>query len=273
MALTRIDCLVHRGAKNSVENSLYAVLNPTREPGSLVAAGAVAARDNLGGHVACKISLERFVEAMLDGAADFSRNVPESASMTVIEDRCVAIIEDAFRRANNSVYEFGHKLAAGGRMAASLIGFYLKDRAVAVGRAGNASAYLLRGAEVCPFFTDSAATERSTGFVGENSVVTVELSSIAARAHDIIVVFPSLLSEVQKKTLANHAFRAEVARAVDVAAMVKDMYPDQQTVPFVLQAQIGPEVIYLNKAMGLGVIGNASGSPDKSPPKVKVSDV
>lgn len=268
MALTRIDCQIFRDIQSTAENSLYTVLNPARQPGSLVAVGTVAARDNLGGQVACKLALEHFVEAILDSSAVASSTVD---SVHQAEDRCVGIIEEAFRRANTSVYEFGHKLAAGGRMAASLIGFYLRERVVAVGRAGNVSAYLLRGAEVCPFFSDASNGEKNSGFVGENSVVTVELSSIDVRAHDQIVVFSAILSETQRETLAQYAFRAEVARAVDIESLSRALFGADKPLAFVLQAQVGPEVIYLNKAMGLGVLGDVSGAP--SQPAKKTSDL
>ncbi len=267
MALTRIDCQIYRNNQSAGESSLYAVLNPTREPGTLVAVGTIAARENLGGQVACKLALEHFVEAVLDAAPDLTR----SLSIEESENRSIAVVEEAFRRANSSVYEFGHKLAAGGRMASSLIGFYIRERVVAVGRAGNVSSYLLRGSEVCPFFNDAGGAERHSGFVGENSVVTVELSSIELRAHDIVIAFPTLLSDAQRGTLAQIAFRAQVSSKIDAAELSRAIYGDQKPLPFVLQAQLGPEVIYLNKAMGLGFVGNAAVA-DSHPAK-KVSDL
>ena len=245
MALTKIDCQIYRSQGINPDASLYAVLNPSKEPGSLVAAGTIAARENIGGQVACRLALEHFLNVILEiGEAR------KLASETVQEreDACLDAIENAFRRANTSVYEFGHKLAAGGRMAASLIGFYISERVVAVGRAGNVSAYLLRAGEICPFFTDSLSAQRETGFIGENSVVTVELSSIVLKEHDKVVAFPSLLSQEQLVRLKGVAFRLGLGERVTLDTLVAEIYSDQEEIPFVLEAEIGPEVIYLGKA-------------------------
>jgi hypothetical protein len=263
MALTKIDCQIYRSQGINPDRSLYAVFNPTKEPGSLVAAGTIAARENIGGQVACRLALEHFLNTILEQGEE----VP-SASCTVQEreDMCVEAIENAFRRANTSVYEFGHQLAAGGRMAASLIGFYVSERVVAVGRAGNVSAYLLRAGEICPFFTDSQSAQRETGFIGENSVVTVELSSIELREHDKIIAFPSLLSAEQLARLKDIAFCLAAGGQVQISQMVADIYPDQTELPFILEAEIGPEVIYLGKAARTAL-------PNQLRPNLKRTDV
>lgn len=258
MALTRIDCQIFRGSDCTPERSLYAVINPTREPGSLVAAGSIAARENLGGQVACRLSLEHFVESIL--AASPPTSVPGDSRSA--EDRCVDIVESAFRSANSSVYEFGHKLAAGGRMAASLVGFYVRDGLIAAGRAGGVSAYLIRNGEVCPFFGEGSAGEKGTGFVGENSVVTVELSSIELRAHDLIIALPSVLGEEQRAILTGYALRPHSEDSRPLAPLIESLYLNTRQVAFALQAQVGPEVIYLNRV--------ASGT-DR--PAQKISDV
>ena len=257
MALTRIDCRIYRGEKISSEKALYAVLNPRRQPGSLVAAGAVAARDNLGGQVGCRLALEHFVEAMLDGASDATR---EKRTAAEAEDLCVTILEGAFRRANTSVYEFGHKLAAGGRMAASLVGFYVTDGLIAAGRAGGVSAYLFRGPEVCPFFSEAPDGEKNTGFVGENSVLTVELSSIELQPHDLIVALPTILDADQQVRLREYVCQEDLMAAGELEGLVEMLYSDPELVAFALQAQVGPEVIYLKQV----VTDNKSGAMVKA---------
>jgi hypothetical protein len=250
MALTKIDCQIYRSQGINPDRSLYAVLNPSREPGSLVAAGTIAARENIGGQVACRLALEHFLNVILELGEAPKQAFP---TLQAREDSCVDAIENAFRRANTSVYEFGHQLAAGGRMAASLIGFYISERVVAVGRAGNVSAYLLRAGEICPFFTDSHSAQRETGlretgFIGENSVVTVELSSIVLREHDKLIAFPSLLSQEQLVRLKGVASRLGLGERVAIETLVAEIYPEHGELPFVLEAEIGPEVIYLGKA-------------------------
>jgi hypothetical protein len=242
MALTKIDYQVYRGSEASLEKSLYSAINPRQQPGCLLTAAAVAGRDNIGGQVACKLALEHFLESLLDVVAPVGLTTIEQ-----FEDYYVGHIETAFRRANTSVYDFGHKLAAGGRMAASLVGFYLQERVVAIGRAGTVSAYLLRGSEVCPFFTESLDGDKLPGFLGENSIVTVELSSIELRPHDVIIVLPTLLDSEQQAALRTYVFSNSLNREHDLFEIVKVLYPNTENIGFVLQAVIGPEVIYLKQ--------------------------
>jgi len=205
--------------------------------------------------VACRLGLEHFVESILT-AAESVRGAGREENLAEAEDRCVSIIEGAFRSANTSVYEFGHKLAAGGRMAASLVGLFIRDRVIAAGRAGNVSAFLIRHGEVCPFFADAEQGEKTTGFVGENSVVTVELSSIELQAYDRIIALPSVLTAEQRSILAGYAVRPRFENrdgssdGAELLPLVQSLYPQTAQVAFALQAQVGPEVIYLTQVAG-----------------------
>jgi serine/threonine protein phosphatase PrpC len=62
------------------------------------------------------------------------------------------LLEYAFKNANHSVYTFGHKLAAGGKMAASLLGLALVNDVLTVGRVGDGIGYLVRNGHVFQFF-------------------------------------------------------------------------------------------------------------------------
>ena len=66
------------------------------------------------------------------------------------------LIIDVIKNANESVYSFGHKLAAGGRMASSLLGIVIEENTIAAGRVGAGSAYLYREGDLFSFFESSA---------------------------------------------------------------------------------------------------------------------
>jgi hypothetical protein len=141
MLYTKIDCRYFSLPQSELKiPASFVTINPEAKPGSLVLAGSSAFSKSIGAQVACKLSLEHFIE----GTLDFFKN-PKEAEILPQQTLTQALLESAFRKANISVYEFGHKLSAGGRMAASLIGLVIKDNLVTAGRVGAWSAYLLRG--------------------------------------------------------------------------------------------------------------------------------
>src|SRR4051812_17335992 len=100
MPLTRVDChYLNRNESVSGGASAFVVLNPVRRPGTIVAAGSTAHRENIGSQVACKLAIEHFVEGVLDR---FSGG-PEEDSTEAGSELSVEVLEMAFRRANSSV--------------------------------------------------------------------------------------------------------------------------------------------------------------------------
>ena len=115
MGLTRLGCHRFRGEKAAHDVSSFVALNPLAHPSCLVFAGSSAARESLGSQVAYKLAIDYFVSGIQTYFADQSGAAKG-------EEKVVKALEEAFRAANSSVYSFGHKLSAGGRMAASLLG-------------------------------------------------------------------------------------------------------------------------------------------------------
>jgi hypothetical protein len=247
MGLTRIDCDIFC-TDEILRGGSYAVLNPNREPGCLVAGFAQAVREGLGGKVACKLALEHFVEAALDYCGE-NKNVGASAEK---QDRNLGLLEDAFRRANRSVYEFGHRLAAGGRMSASLLGLVVRGDAVAVGRVNHGAVFLVRGGEAFPFYQDNRSPEerdRTRNYVGSNSIVDVELVEVPIEEGDVLVILngthePDFISSLTYQ-LPDIVVEAE-GDPYRVAQRVAACPPIQT---LVMAAKIGPRAIYLNEAV------------------------
>jgi hypothetical protein len=188
------------------------------------------------------------------------------------EDAVVGVIEDAFRSANSSVYSFGHKLAAGGRMSASLMGLVIENGRLSTGRVGFASVYLSRNNQLFPFFESAEREEsshvgdapefpsessmRQRAFVGSNSIVDVELASVALEAGDVFCVFSRPLTGLNETLLFEclEALRADGSLSkgnVDVAArLCNEVFTEPETISFAAVIAVGPDVIYCDQVVG-----------------------
>ncbi|MCB0339245.1 MAG: protein phosphatase 2C domain-containing protein [Bdellovibrionales bacterium] len=258
MGLTRIDCQLFRGNSATVSSSSYVVLNPNRKPGSMVIAGSSAVRAGLGSQVACKLGLENFVKGVFQYYEGSSNS--NSLNQVFQEEQLellpptensvnLDILESAFRSANVSVYDFGHQLAAGGRLAASLLGVVVVDEFIAAGKVGDGSVYLFRNDEVMPFFQTSREQTHSQEYIGMNSLVSVQLASVSVQEGDMIFVFPrslqdadeAILLEVCPLLLGYPGNRADL--------LAKKVFAGNDTLPYLMVASVGPEAVYLGEPL------------------------
>ncbi|MBX7143081.1 MAG: protein phosphatase 2C domain-containing protein [Oligoflexia bacterium] len=251
MPITRIDCSF-LCPQERADYATCVMLNPSAEPGSLVFAGSVAARESIGAQVACKLALEHFVEGVLDF---FTRRRVEQGALS-LEALSTAVLENAFKSANTSVYAFGHRLAAAGRMAASLLGLVVQDTTVAAGRVGPGAVYLFRDGELFPFFEERQFSNRdieSERLIGAHSIVSVELSSISIAPRDVLFAISEPLSKDQELQLA--VLLAELQSLESTAATVEDysrrvskrLFGVERSFDFQLLALAGPEAVLLTQ--------------------------
>jgi len=269
MALTRLDCHLFRGDRAAHEVSSFVALNPEMEPSRLVFAGSSAARDGLGSQVAYKLAIDYFCKGVESSYAATAR----SSQPPRAEEGVVRVLEEAFRSANSSVYSFGHKLSAGGRMAAALLGVAIDDGRLATGRVGFGSVYLFRNNQLYPFFEapegetekigdarefpDDFAT-RKYSFVGSNSLVDVEMASVELQGGDIICAFSRPLTSLNE-TLLFESLEALVADGFpmssqdDVAVrLCHDVFTEPETLSYALVASVGPDVLYCARPVATG---------------------
>lgn len=200
---------------------------------------AYAVRQSIGAQVACKLALEHFVSGVLDS---FESTLGQSA------EPGQATIEAAFKRANSSVYDFGHKLAAGGRLAAALFGLVIQSQSVTLGRVGSWSSYLLRDGVVYPFFEETPAFDSVDGedhFVGAKSLVTIETASVPLAARDVLVTTASCLDAEALRALTEIC--AETSRTTDAPKGLCQQIAAISEFPLLFFAYIGPEAIYLDQ--------------------------
>ncbi len=267
MALTRLDCFFHKGSSVTEESSSFVALNPRTRPGEMVWAGSCAARVSLGNQVACKLALQHFV----DGVLEYLDSPDDTAGSDQTES-CLRVLESAFKNANSSVYSFGHKLAAGGRMAASLLGLVIEDNSIAVGRVGAASAYLARRGELFPFFEPPDPEAAPEALVGSQSMVSVELASVPIEEGDLIFAFSREISSSLERQLLEEV--ENIASSLDGMVfgsgglpksqgqfqneqgnwknpcdrIIRQLYPSGNEPEFAMMIVIGPKTIYLQQA-------------------------
>ncbi|NDC38482.1 MAG: hypothetical protein EBZ48_10575 [Proteobacteria bacterium] len=249
MTLSKIDCSYHVLSASEGGATTFVMLNPMKSPGSLVAAGAAARRDNIGSQVACKLAIEHFLESVL---AEFPTEIQ---AVTAPDDGepTVRVLEAAFKRANSSVYSFGHKLAAGGRMGASMIAMVITARSVGAARAGEGAAYLLRQGELFPFFEEKHAKEApeqlQEQLVGAHSLVSVELASVPLEPEDVLLLLSRTPNEVQQRRMAIVLKGLEREDQNAAQTVVRRVFDKGGPPEFAMLVRIGPEAIYLGEPM------------------------
>lgn len=116
-----------------------------------------------------------------------------AASFAGTETEALEIVRSVFREANTRVYEYGHRMAAGGQVSAKGIVAVFDGERMSIGQAGECQSFLWRGGKLMPFFAESGTKERPSGgvlerFVGANAKILVDLATVKVRDGDVLVV-------------------------------------------------------------------------------------
>lgn len=212
-------------------NGVVHSINPTMSPGVLFAAGVVPGRQELGGQLASKLAVEAFFLELQEQASQQDLYPPQ---------KC---IESAFRRANTAVYEFGHKLAASGRMATSLIGLGVVNGEAAAGRVGHSEAYLYRGYELFPFFEHPP--KEHEWYVGSSSLISVQLSSIQLQEFDTLLLFGKPLLRELISPLLDFLEEKDPSSPGFSQMLLREVFSDELEQDFVATASFGSKAIFL----------------------------
>lgn len=261
MSLTRLDCHIFRGERSPRDISSFVALNPHLQPSRVVFAGSSAVRDSVGSQVAYRMALDYFMQ----GVESCFTEKGLGADSLGPEELTVKVVEDAFRLANSSVYSFGHKLSAGGRMAATLLGVVIDQGRLATGRVGFGSVYLLRQGQLYPFFETPEAdvdrvgdanefpddiASRKVSFVGANALVDVELASVDLQEGDVVCAFSRPLTTLNEtllfeslETLQSEGFPLQPLPEV-AERLCKDVFTEPESLSFAFVASVGPNAIY-----------------------------
>jgi hypothetical protein len=220
--------------------------------------------------------LDYFVKSILaihDSATrsfESGHSVESGSSAPEDDDAVGRSLEEAFRLANSSVYGFGHKLSAGGRMAASLLGLAIEGSRFAAARVGQGSVYLFRANQLVPLFgtegvdravvgdlpefSPELASQRH-GFVGSHSIVDVEIASVTLQPGDAIAAFSRPLTTLNETLLFQHLEMTAGEGFPDVQPLHQaeqlcvDVFTEPDTLSFACVAALGPEVIFCSKVV------------------------
>lgn len=264
---TRLDCYLFRGDRAATDRSSFVAVNPLCRPAHMVFAGSSAIRESVGSQVAYRLALDYFVAGVEHHYGSSAGAVRTLGS----EEGVVAVLEEAFRSANTSVYSFGHKLAAGGKMAASLLGVVIEGGRLATGRVGFGSVYLFRGGELFPFFEAPEGGDATVGdaqeqpdefqtrmhsFIGANAMVDVELASVVLQPEDIVCAFSRPLTTLNETLLFEFLEGLSIdaqkpLENVDIAErLCFEVFTEPDSLSFALVACVGPEAIFCSQVVG-----------------------
>ena len=194
------------GDRASTAGIATTAFNPLARPGELVVVLARGDTSSLSGKLANKLAVEHFTEAVLDvgiAAAPVDAAASEAAQSfgsVVHKPRAVALLEAGFERANQQIYAFGHKLAAGGTLATSIIALAISQGELAAARVGTGDVKFRRDGEDSWLFEapDPASTTASkltagafngTVLVGAHRQLPVEFLHLEIIADDMIELY------------------------------------------------------------------------------------
>ncbi len=238
LSLTKIDCAVTGGTALLAKGELYSIFNPTRGPGCAVAVFSAPARDTVSGTIASKLALDHFISAIGEALKKPSAQEPEA--------RVVGALEYAFKEANRNVYEFGHQLAAGGRMGTSLMAVVIENGVIAIGKTDAGSVYIVRNGEVVPFFIEGHRDAQSSpNFVGLNSIVHVEVSSLPLQSSDEILAFSKTLTVDEEMKLVDAVQVGLIGSGFAIPNAHEHLFSERRDMPVMVDISVGPEGIYL----------------------------
>lgn len=238
MALTRIDYAFGQGEPRG---ELSAV-NPNGLPGSLLMAGASGGSSSIKAEVALRLALQRFTNTALDL---FSGELERSS------DSNLELIESSFREANRAVFKFANRRDREW-FNSSLAAVLIDGSSACAGRIGRGSVYLYRGGELFSFFAINPVPTESTPrgfFLGSDRLVSVDLASVPMRESDLIVLLSEPIDPVQEGELSLF-LQGLSAGSEDLAVkVVEGLVRRNGNLAFCQAASIGPDVIYLKKAV------------------------
>lgn len=249
MSLTKVDCVIAESPLPHDPGELFSVLNPIARPGCIVAGFVKAISHTVSGQIASRLALEHY----LDSTSQFLTQKRTALLSGERDTIILEALERAFREANRSVYDFGHKLAAGGRMGASLLGLILYDSFIAVGKSDIGSVYIVRSGEVVPFFVEESNLDGNTSLtrnlVGANSLVNIELSSLPLEPNDQVIAFARTVLPKEEAKLVDCVRAGFLDSTSAMKFLSSQVFSANVETPATVIINLGPEGIYLEEAV------------------------
>lgn len=160
---------------------------------SAIAISTARAR-NLSCQLASKLALEKYTEFLFNSVRRYRFHKEE--------ERDPLILEDVFLQTNDYIYRFAHKLAAGGKTSASLVGLLWGPHAISVARAASGSVFLVRDEQLFSFFDDTMSAH-DLAYLGVIHNPVLDFSSVRAKRGDLILLFSERISDILQRNLVH----------------------------------------------------------------------
>ncbi len=155
------------------------------EPPPLFFAALYGTRQNISSQIAVQMSIDAFVERAQETAAS-----PPDSSLPLAS----VIVREAFKEANTRVYQYAHRMGAGGTMGAVGAAACYHSGRFTMARVGPFAGYFLRKKETTLLFEQSekqSAAGTLTRFIGANAQILVDMATLEISPGDLLA-FTSL---------------------------------------------------------------------------------
>ena len=201
-------------------------------------------RNSITAQIAVKMALDAALERALETTSAES-DLPLASN----------VVRESFKEANSRVYQYGHRMGAGGSMGATgMIASYADSR-FTMGRVGDYEGYLIRGGGFLPLFERAEKDIPKAGvrsrYIGANAQVLVDLASLEVLSGDL-VAFTNLpltneTSEVFREALDKSLPLTE--RATTAVKRVSALVGAADHQPILALLQIGRPTIVLREVV------------------------
>lgn len=194
------------GPENAGELSRFVALTLGIERSAQFFAMVEGGSASLGSKIAAKLARDAMITAAL-GVVEAER--VSVGSGVGIESRLPRlVVQEAFKAANQSVFDYASRMAAGGRCDAFGLVLVVDGDQVSLGRVGDFAGYLIRAGRLVRLFGQADGLEERGGFserIGGQPQVVVDLSSVAVADSDLLIMM-SAKDTVQLRQLTSLIF-------------------------------------------------------------------
>lgn len=149
-------------------------------PGPLLISALECTKESLTSRIAVRIGTDALVEKSADE----------------VTSNATTIVRQALKEANSRVYEYSHRMGAGGKMGASGLVAVFDGSSFTVGKVGAYLGYAWRSNEFVSLFKDERSEQSGVldRFLGANVQVLVDLATVPTQPGDICLITNVLLS-------------------------------------------------------------------------------
>jgi len=162
--------------------------------------------EGFGGNITSQIAVRMALDAMKTEALSFSSKSTSAGESKGGKNNSSRIglefLQSAFREANQQVYQYGHRMLAGGHLGAMAMLLVFDGKKCSLGRVGSYGAFLWRQGKLQPFYESPAEREvhsKQPGmrdhFIGANAQILVDLAAVSMRDGDVVVLTSLATSE------------------------------------------------------------------------------